>query len=111
MGLGSFSRQTQAWEGRQGFGVVFLVSSVLVTVPSAFSVTVFSLDLTVPSLLTLLLSVLETVRSHPTNKDDKARNDVATNIAILRFIGRNISAGLTLDYGVYPVAKDREVCR
>jgi hypothetical protein len=38
-------------------GLVFLVSSVLVTVPSDDWVTVFSFDLTVPSLLTLLLSV------------------------------------------------------
>jgi hypothetical protein len=76
-----------------------LVSSVLITVPSGFSVTVFSFDLTVPSLLTLLLSVLETVRSHPTNKDEKARNDVAANNAILRFIGSNISAALALGYG------------
>jgi hypothetical protein len=35
--------------------VVFLDSSVLVTVPSFDWVTVFSVDLTVPSLLTLLL--------------------------------------------------------
>ena len=55
-------------------------------VPSDFSVTVFSFDLTVPSLLVLLLSVLETVRSHPTRKDERARADVAANITILRFM-------------------------
>jgi hypothetical protein len=46
-------------ENPQGFSgvVVFLVSSVLVTVPSGALVTVCSFDLTVPSLLTLLLSV------------------------------------------------------
>jgi hypothetical protein len=86
-------------EERQGFGVVFLVSSVLVTVPSDFSVTVFSFDLTEPSLLTLVLSVLETVRSHPTNKDEQARTDVAANIAILRFITRKVDAESPVGYG------------
>ena len=79
--------------------MVFLVSSVLITVPSDFSVTVFSCDLTVPSLLTLLLSVLETVRSHPTNKEEQARTDVAANIAILRFIRSNVGAGSAFGYG------------
>jgi hypothetical protein len=54
-----------------------LDSSVLVTVPSDDWVTVFSFDLTVPSLLVLLLSVLETVRSHPTIRNDNAKADVA----------------------------------
>jgi hypothetical protein len=85
--------------------VVFLVSSVLITVPSDFSVTVFSFDLTVPSLLTLLLSVLETVRSHPTNKDEKAMTDAAANIAILRFMRSNVGVGLNIGYGAYPAAK------
>ena len=49
--------------------MVFLDSSVLVTVPSFDWVTVFSVDLTVPSLLTLLLLVLETSRSHPTSRN------------------------------------------
>ena len=47
--------------------MVFLVSSVLVVVPSGDWVTVSSFDLTVPSLLSLLLLVLETSRSHPTS--------------------------------------------
>src|SRR5436190_6114014 len=68
----------------QGFGVVFLVSSFFSIVPSDFSVTVFSLDLTVPSLFTLLLSVRETVRSHPT-KTKEAKTDAVAYIAILRF--------------------------
>jgi len=87
--------------------VVFLVSSFLITVPSGFSVTVCSFDLTVPSLLTLLLSVLETVRSHPTNKEEKARTDVAANIAILRFIRSNVDEEWRVRYGAYPVAEGR----
>jgi hypothetical protein len=64
----------------QGFsgGVVFLDSSVFVTVPSFDWVTVFSVDLTVPSLLTLLLLLLETSRSHPTSRSDNIKADVAT---------------------------------
>jgi len=65
--------------------MVFLVSSDLVTVPSGALVTVFSVDLTVPSLLTLLLSVLETSRSHPISKNDNARADIATQVTIIRF--------------------------
>ena len=65
--------------------MVFLVSSVLVTVPSGDWVTVFSFDLTVPSLLTLLLSVLETGRSHPTGRNDKAKADVAAKKITLQF--------------------------
>jgi hypothetical protein len=65
--------------------VVFLDSSVLVTVPSGDWVTVFSFDLTVPSLLTLLLSVLETVRSHPTTRNDNAKADVAARKTTLQF--------------------------
>jgi len=63
-----------------------LDSSVLVTVPSFDWVTVFSVDLTVPSLLTLLLSVRETSRSHPTSRKDNAKADVATHITAIRFI-------------------------
>ena len=61
-------------------------SSVLVVVPSDDWVTVFSFDLTLPSLLVLLLSVLETVRSHPTNKNDNAKADVATHITAIQFL-------------------------
>ena len=61
-------------------------SSVLVTVPSGDWVTVFSVDLTVPSLETLLLLVLETSRSHPTSRNDNAKADVATHITAIRFI-------------------------
>ena len=64
---------------------MLLVSSVLVTVPSDDWVTVFSFDLTVPSLLVLLLSVLETVRSHPTNRNDNAKADVAVKKITLQF--------------------------
>jgi len=63
-----------------------LVSSVLVVVPSGDWVVVFSVDLTVPSLLVLLLSVLETVRSYPTNRNDNAKVDVATHITAIQFV-------------------------
>jgi hypothetical protein len=66
-------------------GLVFLVSSVLVTVPSDDWVTVFSFDLTAPSLLVLLLSVFETVRSHPTIRNDNAKADVAAKKITLQF--------------------------
>jgi hypothetical protein len=66
-------------------GEVLLDSSVLVTVPSDDWVTVFSFDLTVPSLLVLLLSVLETVRSHPTIRNDNAKADVAAKKITLQF--------------------------
>jgi len=70
-----------------GFGgETFLVSSVLVVVPSGDWVTVFSFDLTVPSLLTLLVVVLDIVCSHPVNKADTAKTAVATTIAVLRFM-------------------------
>ena len=65
--------------------MVFLVSSVLVTVPSDDLVTVFSFDLTVPSLLTVVLLSLETVRSHPTNRNDNAKADVAAKKTTLQF--------------------------
>ena len=79
-----------------------MVSSVLVTVPSGFSVTVFSFVLTVPSLLTLVLSVLEIVRSQPTmrNDNDNAKADVADKIAILFFMENNLRAAWALGYGV-----------
>jgi hypothetical protein len=65
--------------------VVFLVSSVLVTVPSDACVTVFSFDLTVPSLLMLVVVVLDTSRAHDTSKNDNAKVDIATEIADIRF--------------------------
>ena len=64
---------------------VVLDSSVFVTVPSGDWVTVFSFDLTVPSLLVLVLSVLEIVRSHPTTRNDKAKADVAAKNITLQF--------------------------
>jgi hypothetical protein len=66
--------------------VVFLDSSVLVTVPSFDWVTVVSVDLTVPLLLTLLLLVWETSWAHPTSRNDNAKADVATHIIVIRFI-------------------------
>jgi hypothetical protein len=50
---------------------------------------------------------LEIVRSHPTNKDEQARTDVAANIAILRFIRSNVDARSPVGYGAYPVAEGR----
>src|ERR1039458_7492738 len=69
----------------QGFGggVVFLVSSVLVVVPSDDLVTVESFVLTVPSLLTVLDFSLETWRSHPTSINDNAKADMAAQVTIL----------------------------
>ena len=58
-------------------------SSVLVTVPSDDLVTVFSFDLTVPSLLTVLVLSLETCRSHPTSRIDNAKADIATQVTII----------------------------
>jgi hypothetical protein len=63
-------------------GVVFLESSVLVTVPSDDLVTVFSFDLTVPSLLTALVLSLETSRSHPTTNNGNAKTHIATHFTI-----------------------------
>lgn len=64
-------------------GTVFLVSSVFVTVPSGAWVTVFSFDLTVPSLLTLLDFSVEISRSHPTTRNDNANADIATQLTII----------------------------
>ena len=66
----------------QGLSVVF--RSVLVTVPSAPSVTVFSFDSTVPSLLTLVLSVCEIVRSHPVRRDNP-KAEIAAKVTSLVF--------------------------
>jgi len=65
--------------------MVVLDSSVLVVVPSGDWVTVFSFDLTVPSLLSLVLLVLETSRSHPTSNGN-AKAAIATQITAIRFI-------------------------
>lgn len=48
--------------------------------PSGDSVTVFSFVLTVPSLLSVELFVLEISRSHPTNRHDNAKTAVAAEI-------------------------------
>ena len=66
--------------------MVFFDSSVLVNVPSGDSVTIFSVDLTVPLLLTLLVLLWETSWAHPTSKNDNAKADVATHITAMRFI-------------------------
>ena len=65
--------------------MVFLSSSVLVVVPSGDWVTVFSLVLTVPSLLVELLVSLDTWRSHPTRSNDNAKTDIAPQVAMICF--------------------------
>jgi hypothetical protein len=55
-------------------------------VPSIDWVTVFSFDLTVPLLLTLLCSVWETSWAHPTSRNDNVKATVATHITETRFI-------------------------
>ena len=47
--------------------------------------TVFSVDLTVPSLFVLLVVVFETSRSHATSRNDNAKVDIATQITVIRF--------------------------
>lgn len=65
--------------------MVFLDSSVLVTVPSDDLVTVFSFDLTVPSLLVVVVLSLETWRSHPTSTNDNAKPHIATQVTMILF--------------------------
>ena len=64
--------------------MVFFDSSVLVNLPSGDSVTVFSVDLAAPLLLTLLVLLWETSWAHPTNRNDNAKADVATHITAMR---------------------------
>ena len=91
---------------------VDLDSSVLVAVPSDDWVTVFSFVLTLPSLLSLLLLVLETSRSHPTSRHDNAKADVATHITAIQFliscfIVGKIRDGWILTMGDYPDRRRR----
>ncbi len=84
-----------------------MVSSVLVTVPSDDLETVDSFDLTVPSLFSLVLLLLETSLSHPTSRVDNAKADVATHMTaiqflILSFMGAKISDGWILTMGGFP---------
>lgn len=81
-------------------------SSVLVTVPSDDLVTVFSFDLTVPSLLTVLVFSLETWRSHPTSINDNTKAEMATQPTILRFFMEvRYEMGWILSMGCYPTAR------
>src|SRR5262249_32767976 len=90
------------WILPQGLGGAFsLVSSFLVTVPSGDWVTVFSFDLTVPSLLVVVVSDSEIVRSHPVSRNDKAKADTADKHTILLFIGL-LSRRASFGYGAYP---------
>jgi hypothetical protein len=80
-------------------------SSVFFTVPSGDWVTVFSFDLTVPSLLTVLDFSLETWRSHPTSRNDNARTDIATLATIIRFfMEARYAMEWPLSMGCYPAA-------
>lgn len=65
--------------------MVFWESSVLVTVPSDDLVTVLSVDLTVPSLLTVVFLSLEICRSQPTSRTDNARTDIPAQTTIIFF--------------------------
>ena len=75
--------------------------------PSGAWVTVFSFDLTVPSLLTLLLLVWEISWAHPINRNDSVMADIATQITalgfvIVCFIGKKIRDGWILTMGGLP---------
>ena len=75
-------------------------SSVLVVVPSGDWVTVFSLVLTVPSLLVELLVSLEIWRSQPTRINDNAKTDIAPQVTmILFFMEASYAMGWALDMG------------
>jgi hypothetical protein len=97
-------RENQCWRDLAQGWVVFLDSSVLVTVPSDDWVTVFSFDLTVPSLLTLLVSVWETSRAHPISNESAnvATQTTAKLFLMLCFIGGKIRAGWLFTIGDYP---------
>ena len=58
-------------------------SSVVVTVPSFDWVTIFSVDLTVPLLLTLLLLVWETSWAHPTISNGNVKAAVAMHVTAI----------------------------
>jgi len=81
--------------------VVFLDSSVFVTVPSDDLVTVFSFDLTVPSLLVVLDLSLETWRSHPTIRNANTNALTAKLVTMLRFfMALSYTLGVVVAYGV-----------
>lgn len=92
-------------------------SSVLVTVPSGDWVTIFSLDFTVPSLLTLLLLVSETFRSHPISRTENAKARAARQIlkVLFFFIILSFHKGqcnlAVFDGGVLPRDSQREFQR
>lgn len=69
-------------------------------VPSGDWVTVFSLVLTVPSLLVELLVSLEIWRSHPTRINDNAKTDIAPQVTmIFFFMEASYALGWALDMG------------
>jgi len=84
-------------------GVVFFVSSFVVTVPSEFSVTVLSFVLTVPSLLVELFSVFETVRPHPIISKGSGRARTAdNNRRVWRFMQQSTCRPADCIWGMYP---------
>lgn len=58
-----------------------LFFSSVVTVPLGDSVTVFSLEVTVPLLLTLVVFWWDTSWAHPTRRNDSAKVDAAVKMA------------------------------
>ena len=66
------------------YGELVDLVSFLVIVPSGFSVTVLDFVLTVPSLLTLVSSVLEIVCAHPAVRKDSPKADMAAKVISLR---------------------------
>jgi len=95
----------RAFLPRQGFSI-FLIS-VLLVVPSGFSVTTFSFDSTVPSFLTLVSSVRETSRSHPVVRNEKPNADIAAHARSLRcfmyFMIQNYSTVAHRQWGITPL--------
>ena len=85
--------------------MVFLDSSVLVTVPSDDWVTVFYFVLTVPSLLVVLVLSLETCRSQPTSSNDNAKPPIATQFTMMFFfMAVTCAMRWLLNMGCYPTS-------
>ena len=61
-------------------GLEVLRVSVLLIVPSGFSVIVFSFVVTAPLPLTRVSSVLEIVRAHPAVSNENAKADINVNV-------------------------------
>ena len=64
-------------------GLLVFRVSVLLIVPSGFSVIVFSFVVTAPVPLTRVSSVLEIVRAQPAVSNENARADISVNVISL----------------------------